>query len=106
MNRENQALQIADCVRVVRIALSTTFTPLAGLVRAALDDPLPAGKKVIQITAQSSAAWKFRDFENTNSYRTIAADVEKSIPALDAFDMLTVASVSATPTLELELYLA
>ena len=106
MNREQQSLQIADHVRVVRVGLTTTFTPLAGLVLAALQADFPAGKKVIQVTAICSAAWKFRDQKNTNGYRTVALDVEKSIPAADAFNELYVASSSGTPTLEVELYLA
>ena len=106
MNREQQSLQIADHVRVVRVTLGTGFAHLAGLVRAALDVALPDGKKVIQITGICAAEWKFRDLKNNSSYRTVAADTEKSIPALDAFDELYVASSSGTPTLEVEVYLA
>lgn len=106
MSRENQTLISADHVRVVRVALSTSFTSLKSLVAAALEATLPDKKSIIQINGICSAEWKFREAKNPTSYRTVAANIEKSIPALDAYDLVSVASSSGTPYLELELYLA
>ena len=105
---KNTEQTIAKHVRVVRVPLTTSFVTLAGLVHTALQDALPSedNVEVIQLVATCSADWKFRDMKNTNSYRTVKADIEKSIPALDAFSQIAVAAISGTPTLEVELYLA